>query len=379
MSDIIYLDNAATTYPKPPSVISVTNKCIKKYCGNPGRSSHRLSVMAAEAIYSCREKISELLSFQYSERIVFTLNATYALNMALKSVLSANDHVIISDLEHNSVIRPLERLKNDLGLTYTVFSTDGSVDDIKKSIISSITDNTKAIVTTIASNVTGKTIPLDMLSKIRKAFGLILIVDASQYIGHCPIDLSQTPCDILCAPGHKALFGIQGCGFMVVCNDVLSRTFIEGGSGSFSKIADMPPYYPDRYEAGTPPTPSIAALYEGVRYVMNVGFEEIISKSQDLTDLALDRLSEFKHVKIYGAQTGIISFNFSNITSSVVASELDKCGICVRSGLHCAPIIHKKLGTDQTGAVRVSLSCLNSKRDIDKLYRALKEVNTKYF
>lgn len=366
---MIYLDNAATSFPKPKCIIRDLSCCLKKYCGNPGRSSHRLSLLASEAIYSVREEIAELLSVKSPENVVFTLNATYALNLAIKTFIKEKCHVLTSDFEHNSVIRPLEALKRKIGVEYSAFSTEG---DIEKSIKDSLRSDTKGIVASIASNVTGDSISLKILSKIAAEYNLFLIVDASQAIGHTMIDLTDTPCDVLCAPAHKALFGIQGCGFAVFKDNKLRDSFIEGGSGSESISPLMPALLPERYEAGTLCTPAIVALGSGLKYIKAHGIENIEKHLMILTKELSERLAGIPGIKLYKTGIGIASFNLGELPSSAVSAQLDKYGICTRGGLHCAPSIHKKLGTLEQGAVRVSLSYINSKADIDEFYRVMK-------
>ena len=368
---MIYFDNAATSFPKPRCVIKEVNSCLKKYCGNAGRGSNSISIRASEAIYSVREKVAELLGVDTPESIVFTYNATYALNFAIKSLIKENCHVLTSDYEHNSVIRPLEKLRNSIGISYSSFSSDG---DIRASILKNITPHTAAIVCSLASNVTGQTINLQILSDIAKEKGLILIIDASQAAGHIQIDLSKTPCDALCAPGHKALLGIQGGGFVYFKDKKRKETLIEGGSGAQSVSPMMPMLLPEGYEAGTLSTPAIAALGSGIDYISSVGIENISKKLDKLTTLTCERLSKIKNVKIYGSGSGIVSFNMGDRSSTYLASALDKAGICSRAGLHCAPTIHRKLGTLNQGAVRVSFSYFNTERELDKLYHTLKNI-----
>ncbi len=366
---MIYLDNAATSFPKPPTIIRDLNFCLKKYCGNPGRSSHKLSIMASEAIYSVREAVAEHLGISSPENVVFSYNATYALNLAIKTLVTRKCHILTSDFEHNSVTRPLQALHDKIGLEYSSFSTEG---DIEKSIRENIRRDTVGIVTSIASNVTGDTISLKTLSKIAAEYNLFLIIDASQAIGHTKINLVETPCDVLCAPAHKALFGIQGCGFAVFGNNDVRDSFIEGGSGSDSRSPYMPELLPDRYEAGTLSTPAIVTLGSGLKYISNIGIENIEKRLCELTSLLYDRLYSIDGVRIYKSGTGILSFNLGKLSSSYVSDELDKYGICTRGGLHCAPSVHRKLGTLDQGAVRVSLSYLNNASELDKFYKTMK-------
>lgn len=368
---MIYLDNAATTFPKPESVVQKTFECITKYCANSGRSSHTLALKTDEEIYYTREALADFLSFSSPERICFTTNATYALNIAIKSFITQKCHVIISDIEHNSILRPINKLKERLKVEYSCFSTDG---DIRKNITSKIRNDTYAIVTTLSSNVTGKEIPLKILSEIAKKHNLKLIVDASQLIGHKEINLSKNYCDVLCAPAHKGLFGIQGAGFAVFVTEAPYETLIEGGSGNESKNPFMPLNLPEHYEAGTLPTPSIVALGAGIDYINSTGIDNIEKKIKYLTEVFYDELSKNKAIKIYAANNGIISFSVSNFSSYTLAEFLNKKGICVRSGLHCAPMAHSKLGTLSDGLVRVSLSIFNTEREALYLSEALCEI-----
>lgn len=368
---MVYLDNAATSYPKPKRVISELERCVRHYCGNPGRSAHRLSYLASEKIYEARERVASLLDYESPEHVIFTQNATHALNLAIKTSITEKCHVITSDIEHNSVIRPLEKLKRTLGIEYSNFKSGCNIEaEIEKCI----RDDTKFIISTLRSNVSGEDVPPDILSRLAKKYRLKLIVDASQFIGHESISLKSTPIDILCAPGHKGLFGIQGSGFFVMTDNEFRDSFIEGGSGSDSLNPQMPPLLPERYEAGTLSTPAIATLSEGISFVCEVGISEIKNKINLLEDMLRDRLDSLGKVKLHANHGGICSFTADGVAVDALARELDRRGICVRAGLHCAPSAHIKLGTVTGGTVRVSLSYLNSRRDIDCLYKALSDI-----
>lgn len=370
MEKIIYLDNAATSYPKPNCVTKDLPFCLKKYSGNPSRSSHRLSIKTSEAVYEVREKISDFFCAGGAEHVVFTYNATYALNLAIKSFVREKCHILTSDFEHNSVIRPLEALKLTHKIEYTAVNTDDLINNLSKAKRS----DTRGIVISLSSNVTGDRLSLDDLSKFAENNSLFLIVDASQAAGHFKIDLSKTPCDVLCAPGHKALFGIMGSAVAIFKSNKRLESFIEGGSGSESLNIAMPSLLPEGYEAGTLGVPAIITLGRGIDFINSVGIESIETRLNYLTDNLEKKLIELKKIKLYKKGCGILSFNLGDLPSSFVASELDKYGICVRGGLHCAPSVHKKIGTLNQGAVRVSFSFLNKNSDSDKLYSALKAI-----
>ncbi len=372
---MIYLDNAATSFPKPKQVMAEVNRCIKKYCGNPGRSSHFLSLRAAEEVYSARETVAGLFGLDCPENVVFTYNATYALNLAIKSFLTEYCHVITSDFEHNSVIRPLEKAKRTLGISYSSFKNG---ENLEENITCLITPRTTGIICSVESNVTGYKIDPAILCEIAQKNGLFLIIDASQYLGHHNFIIQGNVPDVICAPGHKGLFGIQGCGFAVFKDNKRKEGIIEGGSGNDSLNSSMPVYLPEGYEAGTLATPSIASLSAGIGYIRSIGIPNIEKELNTLTLGLYDRLSNIDGIRIYGHGTGILSFNLKNIPSSVISGELNELGICTRSGLHCAPTVHQRLDTAEQGAVRVSLSILNKQRHLDKFYKAMRFVASKY-
>ena len=277
----------------------------------------------------------------------------------------------ISDLEHNSVLRPLNKLKTTIGITYSVYNSDLPTDE---AITPLITESTTCIISTLASNVTGKTINPYELSDIAKRFNLKLIFDASQYAGHRKIDIEKCPCDAICSAGHKALFGIQGSGFLYLNDIDNTDTIIEGGTGSASMNLTMPEHLPDKFEPGTLSSPSVISLGIGSKYISDIGLENIEKRLDYLTQTLKDILSNFKGIKIYGAQNGIISFNIYNLPSQTTASLFAKDGIAVRGGFHCAPLIHEKLNTLKQGAVRISFSYFNNKCDLDKVFKCIKGV-----
>ena len=371
---MIYLDNAATSFPKPRCVISEVNKYVRSRCGNPGRSSHRLAVLAAEEMYLAREEVANLFGVSDPERVVFTSNATHALNLAIKSQITDFCHVLCSDMEHNSVIRPLEKLSRDIGIEYSFFSLNG---DLRKNLSSASRDNTEAIICTLASNVTGKRADLMALTQFARERGLKLILDASQLAGHEKIDLTKFPCTALCAPGHKGLLGFQGAGFVIFGDGVNGKTLMEGGSGYDSISRDMPIVLPERYEAGTLPTPSIVSLRAGIKYINSVGIDNISLHLDKLVNSCKNALSEIQGVTVYGAENATVCFSVDGIPSSELAASLDHLEICVRSGLHCAPSAHRLMGTLEQGAVRASFSIMNGRNDGKKLAEGIYKIKKK--
>ena len=370
---MIYFDNAATSYPKPKSTLTALRNCIKSSLGNPSRSSHFLSRSAGEAVYTVREKVADIFSLSDPENVVFTLNATHSLNMAIKAFVTEKCHIIISDAEHNSVVRPIYRLCEKLGVELSEYDFEK---DPHEAIIPLIRNDTVGIISTIVSNVTGHRGNLAALSSIAEKYGLFLIIDASQAAGHTLINLDSTPCDVLCAPAHKSLLGIPGAGIAIFKSKKRAETILEGGSGTNSIDKHMPILLPEGYEAGTLPTPSICALGGGLDFIKKIGVLEIEDKINRLTHAAYEMLSDIQGMKIYGASVGIVSFNLCEYNSLFLSSLLDDQKICTRGGLHCSPSVHKKLGTTETGAVRLSFSYFNSENEIYKLYKILRAIKT---
>lgn len=371
---MVYLDNAATSFPKPSCVLKNTYRFIKNECGNSGRSSHELAMTTSRYIYESREAVARLLGLSDVEKVVFTQNATYALNLAIKTTVSENSHVLISDVEHNAVLRPLFAVSKKKNISYSIFSTVG---DIESNIENLITENTKCIISSLVSNVTGKEIKLEMLSQISKKHGLILILDASQALGHINVDLYKNYCDVLCSAGHKALFGIQGVGFAVFLDNRIRETIVEGGSGSDSFNLNMPSSLPERFEAGTLSAPAVVSLLHGIKFVEKTGLDEIRYKLSKIENRYVEIIGNLSDCTLSGHGNGIISFNVKNLSSEAVAYELNDRGICVRGGFHCSPLAHTALGTEKTGAVRISLSYMNSIKETDKFYKAIKLIAAK--
>lgn len=367
---IIYLDNAATSFPKPASVIEESRRCLLKYCGNPGRSAHPLSLRAAEKIYEARECVAEFFGCSHPENVVFTYNATYALNIAIKSLIPDNSHVIISDVEHNAVLRPICAL-SEKGIEYSKYNSSGNVGENIKRLIR---HNTSAIISTLKSNVTGLEIDYRVLSDIATTHGIILILDASQYAGHKDINLSKIKCDAFCAPAHKGLLGMQGCGFAIFGSNTRNRSIFEGGSGSDSQSTEMPYTLPEGHEAGTVATPAIVALMSGIKYINAIGIDRVNGHISDLSNKVADSLEKISGIKLYYDGSGIISFNLKNVPSSTVADLLAKNKICTRSGLHCAPLAHAKIGTLERGAVRLSFSINNTEREAHKTVKVIRNI-----
>lgn len=331
-----------------------------------------MALMAAEKLYEGRALTAELFRAEDPEGVVFTLNTTYALNLAILGLVREGDHVIISDMEHNSVLRPVEYLKRYKGVEYSVFSTKG---DIWESVRPLIRKNTRAVICAHASNITGKVIPVERLSPFLREREILLVVDGAQSAGTRRIDMEKMGIDVLCVPAHKGLLGPQGAGVAVFRKDLVLRSFITGGSGALSRETEMPAYLPDRLEAGTMATPAVAGLCEGIKYVLKRGEESIARSEGRLTERISEAFADDRRVCTYGeGGGGIWLFNVRGVPSQTVSRLLDERGICTRPGLHCAPLAHKTLGTPEDGAVRVSAGPLTRPWQADHFIRSLREI-----
>ncbi len=378
---MIYFDNAATSFPKPQAVCEEVDKCMRAYCGNPGRGAHRLSMAAAEKVYECREAVAEFIGCESAEHIVFTLNTTYSLNMAIKGILCPGDHVIISDIEHNSVLRPIYKMAKDGKIEYDIFdsmtaSSRRTTAKICSNIEKLIRPNTKLVVCTHSSNICSATLPIQQIASLCHRKNILFAVDAAQSAGHIPINMKEMNIDILCAPGHKGLLGPSGCGMLAINNGTVLNTILEGGNGISSLDGHMSDFSPERYEVGTLATPAIAGLCVGIKTVRQIGAPTIHKHECGLYSLALERLSNIKNMKIYAPEYhgATLLFNVKNIPSDQIGRALDDRGICVRSGFHCSPLAHQKLNTPRDGAVRISFGIYNTEDEINQLYSALREI-----
>lgn len=379
----IYLDNAATTFPKPVGVVNEVVRCMTEYCGNAGRGAHYYSRLASEKIYQTRELLADMFGSTRPENVVFTFNTSYALNVAIKSLVKQGMHILISDMEHNSVLRPVESLATSHVVQYSVFPTDFDNDDsIIYSIKKLIKNNTGMLICQYASNICGTVLPIKRIGELCKQRGIYFIVDAAQSAGLYDIDINDLGITALCFPSHKALMGPQGIGVVIYSDNIDDNkelsTIIEGGSGSSSMDPYMPLYLPDRFEAGTLPTPVIAGLKKGIEFVkMNTTLS--IRRYEELLGFIFkSELFNMKEVDLYGSAepSSIVLFNIKEKSSAYVSDKLDSMGICTRSGFHCAPLAHKVLKTGKNGAVRVSFGCFNDEKQvrttIDSIYHIIK-------
>ncbi len=370
-----YLDNAATSFPKPPSVTRELLRAVNEYGGNPGRGSHPLAMRAAETIYNCREALASFFGARSPERVVFTLSATHALNLAIKGFFEEGGHVLLSELEHNATRRPIHRLCEEKKLSFDLFPVlDLDPEAIVQGIEGRIRPNTRAVICTHGSNICSITLPIAKIGALCRQRSLALIVDAAQTAGHIPIHMEDMGIDALALPGHKGLYGIQGCGALLLSERFSPRPLWEGGTGIESLAEGMPLSPPERYEAGTLPTPAIATLWAGLRSFDHISLGEIHLHEKRLFRLARDRLESLGNIQIYAPEHegAVLLFNKNGLPPAEIAHRLAKQGICVRAGLHCAPLAHQALGTPEEGAVRISFGRYNTPEEIDHLWRALR-------
>lgn len=374
---MIYFDNGASSHPKPQSVLKAVGGWLQKNGANPGRSGHHLSMDAGELVYHTRAALGGLFGVERAENVVLAPNATYALNTVLLGLFEKGNHIITTDLEHNSVLRPLWHLQ-DQGVDVSVVETDFA-DDLKtvERILKLVRRNTKAIVCTQCSNICGRIMPLALLAR-RKPPEVLLIVDGSQGAGSLPIDVVKTGIDYYCAPSHKGLMGPQGGGIILINNRV-PRPLVFGGTGTESLNLEQPTDLPEHLESGTLPALICAGMLAGAEFIRETGQERIYRHKRALTDYAYKRLADVPGIELYMAPykarcLGVVPFNMQGRHSGAVISYLDEHGVCARGGIHCAPLFHRRMGTEERGMVRISFGWFNQEREIDQLARLLKKM-----
>ena len=376
---MIYLDNGATSYPKPQSVVNGTLNAIRNYSFNSGRGGYIASVKTSEKIYSVREKIGEMFNFE-PQNIAFTMNCTQALNMAIKGSVKKGEHVIISSLEHNAVWRVVNHLKKDGIIDFDLARYNPDEDKTVGNFESLIRSNTSVIVCMAASNVFGVAFPIEKIGKIAKEHGIRFIVDAAQAAGVMPIDAEKCNIDILCAPGHKCLYGNMGTGFIAVREGVSLETIIDGGTGSESLNPYQPEFLPDRLEAGTLNNIGIISLGEGIDFINSKGMNRIYEHELRMTEVLYDGLYRNNNAVLYCLKpckfrfAPILSFNYKDYPSEKTAVLLAKQDIAVRAGLHCSPLAHKLFNTLDRGTVRLCPSAFTTQRDCENFLNRLKKI-----
>ncbi len=374
---MIYLDNAATSFPKPEAVYVEMDKCLRTYCANPGRGSHTMSVTSAITVTTTRERIANLLKIEDNLNISFTKNATEALNIAICGSLSSGDHVITTCMEHNSVIRPLKTLEKYGGVRLSIVSADGLGRVDPQEIRRSINRRTKLIICTLSSNVNGIIMPVEEIGKIARDNGINYLIDASQGLGSIELDINRVHANMVAFPGHKGLLGPQGTGGLYVASQIKLKPLMRGGTGSRSELLYQPEIMPDKLESGTLNTPGIAGLGAGLEFIQKNGIDKIRKKKDELTVRLFDGISRINNIKMFSSgsveeNSGIVAFNFEGVDSTEVSYQLDKqFKVECRAGLHCAPLAHSHFRTLNSGIVRLSVGCFNTNAEVDSVIQSI--------
>jgi cysteine desulfurase/selenocysteine lyase len=378
----IYLDNAATSWPKPAEVGQAISDFIENIGANPGRSGHHLSTEAARIVYQAREAVARLFNAPDPLRVVFGQNITEALNLVILGFLHPGDHVITSSMEHNAVMRPLRFLEaNGVGLSVVQCSQVGRLDPME--IEHAIRDNTKLVIINHASNVSGTLLPVKEIGQIARKHGLLLMTDEAQTGGAIPVDMEEDFIDLLAFTGHKSLLGPTGTGGLILGRRVDIQKIdplIRGGTGSNSEMEEQPEFLPDRFESGTLNACGLAGLGAAIKWLMKTGLNEIRSHEVKLCQRLIDGLNGITGVKVYGSwiaceQSSTVSFTINEMDNARIGSRLDEeYGILCRIGLHCSPAAHKTMGTYPQGTVRLSIGYFNNAQEIDQAVMAVQKI-----
>ncbi|RJX29143.1 MAG: aminotransferase class V-fold PLP-dependent enzyme [Dethiobacter sp.] len=381
---MIYFDNAATSWPKPEHVYKAAENYLRNGGANPGRSGHTRSIHADRLVFETRERAASFLGAGQPEEIIFTLNATDSLNMAIKGVLVPGDHVICTSLEHNSVLRPLGSLSRNGLITTTMISCDSSgyldTEDLERAI----RPDTKLIVCTHASNIIGTVLPVEEISSLAWKKGILFLLDAAQTAGSIPLNLQEIKPHLAAFTGHKGLLGPPGVGLLYVRKGVNIKPWREGGTGSRSEEDRQPEMMPDYLEAGTMNTPGLAGLNEGLKFIEKTGISLITEHESYLARKLRQGLKEIGRVKVFNAGTehqsvAVVSFVMEGMDSGELGYILEQAyGILCRTGLHCAPHAHRSIGTFPQGTVRFSLGYFNQEEEVEQALEAVKELASRF-
>ncbi len=376
---MIYLDNAATSFPKPVCVLEAMKKA--QQCGaNPGRGGHRLSVRSGHIVFRTRERLAEMFGAE-PDRVIFTKNCTEALNTAIKGSLKSGAHVIISSLEHNSVLRPLVKLEKEGKISFDIAKVNAQDnDETLENFRKLIRPNTALIVCTHVSNVFGTVLPINRIGQLAHENGALFVVDAAQSAGTFDLKLERDNIDILCMPGHKGLFGPMGTGVLIMRKDITLGSLTEGGTGSFSMEKNQPEFLPDSLESGTLNLSGIAGLCAGLGFIEQHGGESAFLLHENyLTDILISDLKSIKKLTVYDnmhaeERAPVVSFSIAGMHSEAVGDMLDKMNFAVRAGYHCSYLAHSTYQTAESGTVRVSPGFFNNKKDIKNLALCLNKI-----
>ena len=382
---MLYFDNAATTFPKPFSVKKAVEKAFWKYGANPGRSGHEMGIETARMVYEAREKAADFFGLSESQNLVFTKNCTEALNIVLMSIGKEGGHFIISDLEHNSVLRPLFELKNRGIIDFSVARVyESEPEKTVESYRSLIRGDTKMIVATGASNVFGIKLPIKMLAKLANEHGILFLVDMAQTAGSETMNMEEYGVDFVCAPGHKGLLGPMGTGILAAKKPELLKPLLFGGTGTYSLLPEQPEGLPEMLESGTINVPGICGLSAGIDLVSQKGIENIAKKEILLAKELYSALSSIKNVKLFTKppeienHSAVISFVLADLTGEETASLLSEKGVASRGGFHCSALAHHKMNTENRGTCRLSIGPFNTEEEVLKLIGIIYGISKKY-
>ena len=370
----VYFDNAATTFPKPPSVSEAVRTAVEKFGGNPGRGGHSFSVNAGAKVYEVREKAAKMFAAE-PENTVFTQNCTHALNLAMKGIIRSGDRVVISSMEHNSVARPAYALSKQ-GARVNVAMIGRSDEETIKNFRAEITSGVRCVICTAASNVTGRVNPIREIAEMCRQKGVCFIVDGAQACGIIPISLKDGM-NFLCTAGHKGLYGPTGTGLLMSDGQYALKTIIEGGTGATSGELEQTGFMPEHLESGTVNTVGIIGLGQGMKYIEMMGMNKIHAHEEELCGILLDGLKTVDGAKVYRRGESfvpIVSFNIEGIPAPALSNALSEQGFALRGGLHCAFLAHRTLGTLPDGTVRFSPSVFSSENDVYALINSLKKI-----
>ncbi len=381
MSRNIYFDNGSTSFPKAPGVVTAMANLLEQGAFNINRGNYEGAYEVAAIVLETRELLAELFRAKSSKQVVFTPGITYSLNFLIKGLLKPGDHVLVTGLEHNAVMRPLCQMEKE-GVTYEVIPTDNEGMVCAEDVEKLIRKETRLVVVLHASNVCGTVVPIEEIGAVCKKHGVFFAVDTAQSAGTIPVDMQKANIDFLAFTGHKGLLGPQGIGGFLISEELDKELtpLIAGGTGSISDSLEMPTMLPDKYESGTMNLPGIIGLHAALSYLKETGVEAIHEKKMVLTEYLLNGLKQFPDIRVVGRQTledrvAVVSLDFMNTDNAVAAFTLEsEYGIMTRVGLHCAPIAHKSLGTYPQGTVRIAFSASNTTEEIDILLEALKHI-----
>jgi len=377
---MIYFDNAATSWPKPPEVIAAMTDFMERAGANPGRSGHRMSLEAGRIVFNAREKVAELFKIRDSSRVIFALNGTYGINLGIKGLLRERDHVVVTSMEHNSVMRPLRHLEEMKKIKITVVQCQRNgqldLDDLRKAL----EEKAALVIATHASNITGGIMPVREIERLAKEHDAVFMVDACQSAGSLPIDVEAMGIDLLAFTGHKGMLGPQGAGGLYIREGIELEPLVQGGTGSNSEQEIQPDFLPDRYESGTLNTVAIAGLGAGVEYLLKAGIRKVREKEKALVRKLIQGMKLIEGIEVYGPEDAenriaICSFNLKGKDPGQVGYLLDReFEIMCRVGLQCAPAAHRTIGTFPQGTVRFSLGYFNQEEEIDAALDALGKI-----